>query len=123
MSDKGPKSCEYCGSPHGEIETRGENVIDDKWLIFALQERKPKTLVYAIISKCSMTILGHVKWFPAWRHYCFFPVTVVETVHSDRCLLAISQFITKLNDEHKVKLRETETSRKSITQKDVKKEK
>jgi len=95
-------------------------ILEDEWLLFVVQERKPKTVVYAVVSKCSMAILGHVKWFPAWRHYCFFPVTGVETVHSDRCLLAISQFITKLNTEHNTKRRESVVSRGNVSQKDVK---
>ena len=33
----------------------------------------------------------------------FFPTLEFETVHSDRCLLEISEFITKLNDDHKNK--------------------
>lgn len=72
-----------------------------EWLDFTIIDRKPKTVVYAVQSKGSGDHLGIIKWFPAWRHYCFFPTTAMETVHSDRCLLAISQFITKLNEEHK----------------------
>ena len=76
-------------------------MIDDKWLDFVLIENKPKTKVYSVISKCSDDELGIIKWYPSWRHYCFFPTIDIETVHSDRCLLAISEFITRLNEEHK----------------------
>jgi len=73
----------------------------DEWLNFELSKRKPKTNVYEVISRCAECILGEIKWYPQWRHYCFFPNINVETVHSDRCLLSISEFITKLNQEHK----------------------
>jgi hypothetical protein len=72
-----------------------------EWLDFVKIGQKPKTAVYAVKSKGSGDLLGEVKWHPAWRHYCFFPTTAVATVHSDRCLLAISRFITKLNADHK----------------------
>ena len=67
---------------------------------FVLKETKPKTKVYSVISKCSDFELGIIKWYPSWRHYCFFPTMGEETVHSDRCLAFISEFITKLNKEH-----------------------
>jgi len=76
---------------------------EDEWLSFELSKRKPKTNVYDVISKCSQCILGWIKWYPQWRHYCFFPNTMIETVHSDRCLLSISEFITDLNKKHKLK--------------------
>jgi len=68
-----------------------------KWLEFIEKESKPKTKVYSVYSKCGDCELGEIKWYPAWRHYCFFPE--FETVHSDRCLREISEFITKLNDK------------------------
>lgn len=76
-------------------------MTSDKWLIFNEIKSKPKTKVFEVISKCTNDIIGIIKWYPAWRHYCFFPTIDFETVHSDRCLLSISQFITKLNEEHK----------------------
>lgn len=74
---------------------------EDKWLYFELTENKPKTKVFQVMSKCSEIRLGIIKWFPKWRHYCFFPTMEEETVYSDRCLLSISEFITELNKEHK----------------------
>lgn len=73
-----------------------------EWLDFELVESKPKTSVYAVKARGSGDVLGVIKWYPAWRHYCFFPSTTIETVHSDRCLLAISQFITALNKKHEM---------------------
>jgi hypothetical protein len=74
---------------------------EDEWLYFELMEEKPKTKVFEVVSKCSNTRLGVIKWYPSWRHYCFFPTIVEETVYSDRCLLSISQFIAELNTKHK----------------------
>ena len=74
---------------------------EDKWLYFELIENKPKTKIFSVMSKCSEIRLGLVKWHPQWRHYCFFPTIEEETIHSDRCLISISEFITELNVQHK----------------------
>jgi hypothetical protein len=79
-----------------------KKIQEDEWLEFWLIEEKTKTKVYAVRSKCSDCKLGEIKWYPAWRHYCYFTMDgVKETVYSDRCLLSISQFITKLNEKKK----------------------
>ena len=75
------------------------NKNDKVWIEFILQEEKPKTKVYGVWSKCSECFIGTIKWHPQWRHYCFFPDE--ETIYSDRCLLNISKFVSKLNEEHK----------------------
>lgn len=81
----------------------GVNRTDEKnkWIEFKEKESKPKTKVFSVWSKCSNCELGEIKWHPSWRHYCFFPTIKFKTIHSDRCLLKISQFITELNEEHK----------------------
>ena len=75
-------------------------MTEDKWLKFVVKENKPKTKVYSVRSKISDCELGEVKWYPQWRHYCFFPTIELETVHSDRCMLSIAYFIMRLNEEH-----------------------
>lgn len=78
-----------------------------KWIEFKELEPKKKTRVFQVWSKCSNCELGQIKWHPAWRHYCFFvcgSTTYYDTyIFSDRCLLEMSEFITKLNQEHKRK--------------------
>lgn len=74
---------------------------EDEWLSFEITEKKPKTNVFSVLSKCSGIELGRVKWHPSWRHYCFFPTIEEETVYSDRCLISIGEFLTDLNILHK----------------------
>ncbi|MCK4245312.1 MAG: hypothetical protein KAX20_06780 [Candidatus Omnitrophica bacterium] len=38
--------------------------------------------------------LGVVKWYPAWRQYCYFPTT--QAVYSKGCLDDIGDFIRQL---------------------------
>jgi len=75
-------------------------VVKTQWLKFIEKKPKPKTRVFAVTPKENNCELGEIKWYGPWRHYCFFPTTEIETVHSDRCLLEISTFITRLNKEH-----------------------
>jgi hypothetical protein len=85
-----------------------------EWLEFREKENKPKakTKIFQVWSKCSEDLLGIIKWYPQWRHYCYFPCKNIyeeEYVYSDRCLVEISKFITKLNTEHKNKTGRTYT--------------
>lgn len=85
-----------------------EEVYEDKWLKIYLKEKKPKTKVYDVWSKCSNIILGEIKWYPQWRYYCYVidydkTIATEEFIYSDRCLLALSKFVENLNKEHKGK--------------------
>lgn len=73
-------------------------VFEDKWLQIIHAENKPKTKVFNVISKCSNSHLGKILWYPHWRHYVYDDGT---SVYSDRCLQAITDFVTKQNLEHK----------------------
>jgi len=39
--------------------------------------------------------LGIVKWYGAWRQYCYFPYK--EAVYSAGCLMDIADFLNKAN--------------------------
>ena len=75
-----------------------EKVYEDEWLKIFLIEKKPKTNVYSVWSKCSDCKLGEIRWYPHWRHYCLI---LPDLVFSDRCMLNIGEFTKKLNEEHK----------------------
>jgi hypothetical protein len=75
-----------------------------EFLDFEMIAQLPKTKIFGVFSRGNHSSLGKIKWYGPWRHYCFFPAIPepgTEIIHSDRCLMAISQFITKLNEEHK----------------------
>lgn len=78
----------------------GTIMYEDEWLKIILTEIKPKTRVCSVMSKCSDCKLGEIKWYPAWRHYCYFPNWQDEFVYSDRCMLAIGTFLLNSNKEH-----------------------
>ena len=87
--------------------------LGNKYIYFDLADEKQKTQVWDIINKRSEEPLGRIEWYPQWRHYCFFPTIELETVHSDRCLLSISKFITELNEMHKLTQISKKTNKES----------
>ena len=93
----------------GRIKMDKEKIVyEDKWLQIHEEKPKPKTRVFSVWSKCSGVVLGKIQWYSSWRHYCFI-VTFrdmlgsEEFIFSDRCMLAIGEFMEKLNKEHSKK--------------------
>ena len=70
----------------------------DKYIEFRVRERKPKTIVFEVVSKKDGEPIGIIKWYPPWRHYCFFPEQ--DCVFSDRCLARIAMFVEGMNKNH-----------------------
>jgi len=53
-----------------------------------------KTALFGVMNKKSGEPLATIKWYPAWRQYCFFPFG--NTVWNNSCLQDILDFIFKL---------------------------
>ena len=70
-----------------------------EYVHFVLAEEKPKTTVWSCLNSNGDVELGIVKWYPAWRRYCYFPT--VQAVYSAGCLDDISHFIGQLMEERK----------------------
>ena len=66
---------------------------------FQLIEKKSKTYVWNVFNTFSNSFLGVIKWFPAWRHYVFFPEA--DIIFSDSCLIRIGNFIAEQNSKHR----------------------
>jgi len=70
-----------------------------KYLKFKLIEKKPKTNVYSVFSIMGEYSIGKIKWYPAWRKYCFFPNAM--TIWDSNCLIEVVKQIAKLMKERK----------------------
>lgn len=53
------------------------------------REKGKKTDVFELIGQDGMSILGYIKWWGAWRKYCFFPQPYMVFDH--KCLTAIAE--------------------------------
>jgi len=72
-----------------------ENIKTEyEYISFKLIEKKPKTTVWSCFNNNSQVELGVVKWYPAWRQYCYFPM--VQAVYSRGCNNDINSFIMGL---------------------------
>jgi len=85
--------------------TKVENTVDimeisrssfceeTEYLVFREFETEGKTNRYYVLSK-SQHILGTIKWYGAWRQYCFYPQGT--TIFNRTCLNDISKFVGEL---------------------------
>lgn len=65
------------------------------YLTFVKVESTSKTEKYMCLNKKSGGQLGEVKWYGAWRQYCYFPL--VQAIYSSGCLNDIADFLNQLN--------------------------
>lgn len=57
-----------------------------------------KTKIWWVESVSSNKVLAAIKWFSAWRQYCFYPVA--DTIWNKECMLDVGTFLEKVNNEH-----------------------
>ena len=70
-----------------------------EYIEFELLKKCAKTEHYTVVNKKSNDILGWIKWYGAWRQYCFFPLH--ETIFNTGCMKYIINFIEELMTERK----------------------
>lgn len=72
------------------------------YILFTLAPADPKkiTKTWTVAAKNSLGFtLGVVKWWSAWRRYCFFPNA--DTVYDADCLWDIADFCAHMTREQK----------------------
>ena len=76
------------------LETK---MIESKFIYVSKVELpKRKTPIYKLYSMQNKDIfLGEIKWFGAWRQYCFFPEG--DTIFDRKCLTYINNFLEEVN--------------------------
>jgi len=73
--------------------------MESKYLLFKLIEEKRKTKVWVVEETKYGNILGTIQWYSPWRQYVF--ETFIDTIFSWDCLKAVSEFLKKVNLEHR----------------------
>jgi len=58
--------------------------VEYEYINFKLAAEGKKTNVYHCHSNRNESILGFVRWYGAWRQYCFYPEP--ETIFNKGCL-------------------------------------
>ena len=69
---------------------------ESKYIEIIFREKPAKTRIYEVVSKNHGMGLGLIKWYGAWRQYCFFPYE--GTIFNKECLNFIENFLIKEND-------------------------
>lgn len=62
--------------------------------VYAEGGKEKKTSKWHCQNKRSGVVLGEIRWYGAWRQYCYFPT--VQAVYSKGCLADIIDFIKQL---------------------------
>lgn len=62
-----------------------------------------KTPMYHIWSKTSLSDIGIIKWYGAWRKFCFFPIE--DTIWDSKCLSNIIEFLDKINKDYREEMK------------------
>jgi hypothetical protein len=75
--------------------------MDFKYFVIDEHGPKPgcKTPRYLVRNKSQDAILGIIKWYGAWRQFCFFPQP--ETVWSTGCLAGLQQAMGSIAARYK----------------------
>lgn len=73
-----------------------------QWIEFLELVPKAKTKVFSVHSKVFGCEIGTVKWHPAWRKYCYIPITEGTSIYDMDCLMTIANFLKDLNHKHKM---------------------
>ena len=73
--------------------------VKSKYLEFDYVGSTGKTDIWNVLSKTSGYILGQIKWYGAWRQYCFWPSP--QTIFNPQCMLDINQAIKQLMEARK----------------------
>lgn len=69
-----------------------------KFMNFVIKQLEGrKTPIVEVQNKSGNYKLGDIKWYPAWRQYCFMPV--FDTVYSKGCLEDINKVIEELKSK------------------------
>lgn len=76
-------------------------ILNSKYIyVMVLRRQKRKLLQFMIYSKKGNYSLGTIKWFGAWRRYCWFPEDD-SLVFDEECLRDIEMFLKEINEAYR----------------------
>lgn len=93
---KSPDLCPDCEKLY-QNEYLGQWIVyqNDYIQIIGENLKGRKTPIYHIISRLSKDEIGQIKWYGAWRKYCFFPNG--DTVWDKKCLDSVCDWLLEVN--------------------------
>ena len=66
--------------------------------IYSIIKENRKTPIYWLLNNDNFN-LGEIKWFPAWRKYCFYPN--MDTIWDTKCLEEVIEFMNQINNKRR----------------------
>ena len=79
------------------IRNSSFSIVLETEYFFIIKEDNPnrKTPIYHINENNTRDEIGEIKWYSAWRKYCFFPE--YKTVWDNKCILQVMNFMNEIN--------------------------
>lgn len=96
IADHDDKQMEACSEGLRQIREDEAAHVTEYMTFELLPNEGRKTDTWRVLSRRSGDVLGLVKWYGAWRQYCFFPG--LGTVFNVGCMNDINEFIGKQMD-------------------------
>lgn len=82
-------------------------IVDNTFFTILRQElANRKTPIYHIYSKTSKDEIGQIKWYGAWRKFCFFPNE--ETIWDSKCLNSLMEFLDEINKDYRKEIKKND---------------
>lgn len=78
-------------------KTRVEKYIEIVEVIFTGRTTR-RTRTWNVVNTRFQTVVGQIKWWGAWRKYCFF--TEPNMLYDSDCLRMIADYSEKLTKSH-----------------------
>ena len=72
-----------------------EEEVMESFIVFKPEKGGGKLMMYNCVKKDGHNI-GVIRWYGAWRKYCFFSIL---GIYDNKCLVEIVDFMNKLNKE------------------------
>lgn len=82
---------------------------EPKWIAFTKHEKTGKTDKYTVSNKEHGSIIGEIKFYGAWRKYCFFPAP--NCVFESDCLTDIKTMLVTLTTAWKAEQQQKKQSK------------
>ena len=83
------------------MDERQVNQIGKYLIVHRLVKKEGRKTEIWRVKSTSDVFLGEIKWYGAWRQYCFFPEEFM--VFNSGCLKDLCRFLDRVNREHKEK--------------------
>lgn len=79
--------------------SKNNKKANNSYIKIKLARKNEKTNIYCVKTKKDDILLGFIKWYGAWRQYCFMPED--NMIFNSTCLELITEFLKDINIKYR----------------------